>query len=66
MILFHNVVEIFALADFDTLVYVGIVLFDGGRIGATFININQAGFAAGINSFIQKSSCCSLIPLGSQ
>jgi hypothetical protein len=37
---------IFALTDFDPLVFVSIVLLYGGCVGATFVDIDQAGFAA--------------------
>ena len=66
MILLDNIVEIFTLANFDALVFVGIVLLDTGCIGAAFVNIDQAGFAVGADGFVQKPSYCFLITLGSK
>ena len=40
MILLDNIIEVFALADFYTLVYIAIVLLENGRIGTTFIDID--------------------------
>jgi len=66
VILFDNVIQILALADLDAFILVGVVLFDGRRIGPAFIDIDQAGFAAGTNSFVQKAASSLLIPPGSQ
>jgi hypothetical protein len=44
--LLDNIIQIFALTDFDPLVFISIVLLYGGCVGATFVDIDQAGFAA--------------------
>jgi hypothetical protein len=64
MVLLDNVVQIFALANFDTLVFVSIVLLYGRRIGSAFVDVNQARFAIRANGFIQKTSGCLLIAPG--
>ena len=56
MILLDNIVQVFTLTDLYTFVFIEIVLFDGGRIGSAFVEINQAGFAAGPNRFVQESA----------
>ncbi len=61
MILFNDVVEIFALPDLDTLVVVIIVAFDRGRIGTTFVDIDEPRFTIPLNRFGQKSQCGLLI-----
>jgi hypothetical protein len=33
MILFHDVIQVFALADFHSFVFIAIVLLDSGSIG---------------------------------
>ena len=66
MILLDYVVEVFALANFNASIFVRIILLDSGSIGATFVDIDQAGFPARTNGFVQKFPRCFLITLGSQ
>ena len=54
VILLDNIIQVLALADFYTLVFIAIVLLDRGRVGATFVNIDQAGLAVGSDGFIQN------------
>jgi hypothetical protein len=66
VILLDNVIQIFALADFNSPVFVGIVLFDSGRIGTAFINVDQAGLSVRPDRFVEKPACGLFITLGSQ
>ena len=66
VILLHHLIQIFALANLDAFVLVNVVLLDAGRIGAAFVDINQAGFAVGPYGLVQKSASCFLIALGRQ
>jgi len=66
VILLHNVVQVLTLANLDPFVFVNIVLLDTGCIGATFVDIDQTGFAVGADGFVQKSTSCFLITLGRQ
>jgi hypothetical protein len=66
MVLLDNIIEVLTLSNFDTLVLIGVVLFDAGRIGSGFVNIDQAGFAVTAESLIQKSPCCLSITLSSK
>ena len=66
MVLLYYVVQVFALPDFDPLVFIAIVLLDGGSVGATFVDVDQAGFAVRTDGFVQKPSRCFLITLGGQ
>jgi len=52
VILLHNVVQVFTLANLNPLVFVSVVLFDSRSIGTTFVYIDQAGFAVGSNRFV--------------
>ena len=54
MVLLDDVIQVLALANFNTPVFVCIILLDSSRIGATFVDIDQAGFPVGTNSFVQK------------
>ena len=54
MILFDNIIQVLALADLNTLVFVAIVLLDSGSVGATFVDVDQAGFAVRTDGFVQK------------
>lgn len=45
MVLLDNVVEVFASADLDSLRLINIILLDGGHVGTTFVDINQAPLA---------------------
>ena len=63
MVLLDNIIQVLALPDLDTLVFISVVLFDGRGIGATFVDVDEAGFSAGGNGFVQKSSCCLFISL---
>ena len=53
--LLYNVIQIFALPDFHSLVFIYIVLLDSGSVGAAFVDIDQAGFAIGTDSVVQKT-----------
>ena len=64
--LFHDVIQIFALANLDAFVLVSVVLLDGRRIGAALVDIDQARFAIGADGFVQKSARRFLITLGSK
>ena len=66
MILLNNTVQVFALPDFYTLIFIAIVLFDGGSVGAAFVDVDQAGFPVGTDCFVQKSPCGLLITPGRQ
>jgi hypothetical protein len=56
--LLYNILQIFTLSHFYALVFIAIVLLDGGRIGAAFINVDQARLPIETDSFVQKSQCC--------
>ena len=51
MILFDDVVEILALADFDTLVVVVIVALDHRRVRTAFIDVDQTRFSVSADGF---------------
>ena len=55
MVLLNNVIQTVALANFHTPIFVNIVLFDDGCVGAAFVDIDQTGFAVGADSLVQKS-----------
>ena len=55
VILLHHVIQILALANLDTFIFISVELFDACCIGSTFVDINQAGFAVRSDRFIQKS-----------
>jgi hypothetical protein len=59
--LLDNIIKVLTLSDFHTPIFISVVLFDGRGIGATFVDINQAGFAAGADSLGQKKTRCFLI-----
>lgn len=40
VILFHYIVQVFALSDFDALFFMAIVLLDSGSVGATFVDVD--------------------------
>ena len=54
------------MANFDTHILISIVLFNACRVGAAFVDIDQAGFAVRADGFVQKSPGCFSITLGSQ
>ena len=56
MILLHNIVQVFTLTDLYAFAFIEIVLFDGGRIGSAFVDIDQAGFAVRPDGFVQESA----------
>ena len=60
MILLNNIVQVFALPDFYTFVFICIVLLNSGRVGTTFVYVDQAGFTVGTDSFVQKAQGLSL------
>ena len=66
VILFNNIIQVFALADFHSFTFIVIVLLDSCSIGAAFVDIDQAGLAAESDSLVQKSPCCLRITLGSE
>ena len=63
MVLLNDVVQIFTLANFDTFVFVAVVLFDASCIGSAFIDVDQAGFTVGTDGFVQKTQRCLLVTL---
>ena len=63
MILFHNVVEILDLADFDRGVVCLIVALDGGFIGRTPVDGDLLGHAVPAKRFGQEALGGLLIPL---
>jgi len=40
VILFNDIIQVFALPDFDTAMVLNIIAFDAGRVSTTLININ--------------------------
>ena len=64
MFLLHNVIEVFALPDLDTLIVVIIVGFDRRRVRTALIDIDDARFSIPFNRFGQKSQSRLLITLG--
>ena len=55
MILLHNIIEIFALANLDPLAFITVELFDAGIVGAALVNVDQTGFAVRPDRFVQES-----------
>ncbi len=66
MVLLDNIIQVFTLANLDTFVFVTVVLFDGRRIGTTFININETRLSVGADGFGQKASRRLRVSLGRQ
>ena len=66
MILFHTIVQVFALSDFDALVFIAVVLLDSGRVGATFVDVDKTGLALKPYGFIQETPRSILIALSRQ
>lgn len=66
VVLLHDIILIFALANLDPFVLVSVVLLDGRRIGSAFVDVNQARLAIRSNGFVQKSTRCFLITLCGQ
>jgi len=55
MILFDNVIEILALANFNTSIIVMIELFNTRFVGSTLININETWLAISVDRLIEES-----------
>ena len=64
MVLFENIVQVFALANLHAFVLVSVVLLDGRRISSAFVDVDQAGFAIGTDSFIEKAQSSFLVTPG--
>ena len=54
MVLLDDVIQVFALTDFNAFVMVSIKLFQARMIGSTLINVDQARFAVFLEGFPQK------------
>ena len=63
-LLFDEVVETLALANFDTRVVVVIVALDRGCVRTAFIDIDQARLSVSADRFGEKTRCGFLIPFG--
>jgi len=66
MILFDNIIQVLALANLDTFVFVTVVLFDRCSVGTTFINIDETRFSVSTDGFGQKASHRLRVTLGRQ
>ncbi len=66
MILLDNVIQLFALPDCYSFVFIFIVLFDGCGVGAALVDIDQAGHATRTNRFVEKTPGCLRITLRSE
>ncbi len=55
VVLLDNIVQIFALTDFNTFVMVSIHLFQARFVRTTLIDIHQTRFAIFIDGFLQKA-----------
>jgi len=55
MILFDNIVEILALADFNTSIIVMLELFSTRFVGTTLVNINETWLAISTYHLIEKA-----------
>ena len=53
MILFHDIVEILALANFHSSIIVLIEHIDAGFVGTAFVYIDQAGLTISTDGFIE-------------
>ena len=63
MVLFHDVVEVFDLADRDRGPMRLIVTLDGGFIGVTAVNRNRLGDAIPADRLREKPSCGLLVSM---
>ena len=50
--LLDNVIQVFALADFDAPVFVGIELFYRSCVGPAFVDIDEARFSVRSDGFV--------------
>jgi hypothetical protein len=57
MVLFHDVIEIFDLADGDGRAVLLVVALDGRFIGVTAVNRNRLGDAMPADGLLEKPSC---------
>jgi hypothetical protein len=57
MVLFNDVVEVFALANLDTRVLLVIHQFEARGIRAALIDIDQTRFAVSLDGFLEKAPC---------
>jgi hypothetical protein len=55
MVLFNNIVQVFALADLDAWLIVSIQLLQACLIRTALINVNQTRFSVFIDGFPQKA-----------
>ena len=64
MVLFDDVVEISVLPHQDVNTGVGLDTFNGGRVGAAFVDGDLFWYVVQVDGTLQKATSCSQIALG--